>query len=99
MESVVKHGKTHIQKGAYPDMVIRNAYNKTCDYLDILDKRIHIQQRALAYQSKVLAHMLQRDLYVMGNAGLIRQEAEMTHLQRNLGETACQELRNLPFSP
>ena len=32
-----------------------------------------MQQRALAYQSKALSHMLQRELYTMGNSVLIRQ--------------------------
>ena len=33
----------------------------------------------------------------MGNIGLLRHEAEMTHLQPQLGETRRQELRNSPF--
>ena len=33
----------------------------------------------------------------MGNTGLLRCKAEMTLLQPQLGETRCQELRNLPF--
>ena len=72
---------------------------KTCDYLDVLNKRIIIQQRALACQSKALAHILQRELYTMGNSILIRCEAEMTHLQPHLGDSRCQELRNSPFWP
>ena len=35
----------------------------------------------------------------MGNTGLLRCEAEMTLLQPHLGETRCQELRNLSFWP
>ena len=34
----------------------------------------------------------ERTLHIMGNAGLIRSNAEMTHLQHNLGETRCQQL-------
>ena len=33
----------------------------------------------------------------MGNTGLLRCEAEMTHLQPQLGETRRQELRNSQF--
>ena len=33
----------------------------------------------------------------MGNTGLLRREAKMTHLQPQLGEMRCQELRNSPF--
>ena len=44
---------------------------------------IHIQLRVLAYQSKALSHMLKRDLYLMGNAGLIRRDAKM--IQNDFG--------------
>ena len=59
-----------------PDMVM-----KTYDYLDILNKRILIQPRALAFQSKVLSHNLQKELYTIRNSNLLRREAEVTHLQ------------------
>ena len=75
-----------------------NGYEKTCDYLDITDNRTHIQQRTLACQSKALSHMLQRELYTMGNSVLIRREAKMTHLQPNLGETIQQQIRSSSFS-
>ena len=39
-----QRGTMQIQKGANPERAARIGYNKTCDYLDILDKRIHIQQ-------------------------------------------------------
>ena len=44
--------KTQIKKDANPKRAARNGYEKTCDYLDILDIWIHIQQKALACQSK-----------------------------------------------
>ena len=59
--------------------------------MDILDKRIQIQQRALACQSKAMTHMLHRDLHVMGFTGLLRRDAEMTNLHPDLGETRRQE--------
>ena len=80
-------GQTQIKKNANFERATKNSYDKTCDYLDILDKRINIQQRALACQSKALSHMLPRELYTMGNSVLVRWEAEMIHLQSNLGET------------
>ena len=43
------------------------------------------------------AHILQRELYSMGNTGLLRREAEMTLLQPQLGEMRRQELRNSSF--
>ena len=46
-----------------------------------MNKRILIQQRSLACLSKSVAHILQRELYTIGNTGLLRQEAEMTLLQ------------------
>ena len=35
----------------------------------------------------------------MGNTGLLRREAKKTLLQTYLGDSRCQELRNLPFWP
>ena len=67
--------------------------------MDIWDKRIQIQQRALACQSKAMTHMLRRNLHVMVCAGLMRRDAEMTNLHPDLGETRRQELRNSPFLP
>ena len=64
-----------------------------------MNKRILIQQRALACLSKSVAHILQRELYTMGNTGLLRQEAELTLLQPHLGDSRRQELRNAPFWP
>ena len=82
-----KKVKSKFQKGANPDRVARCAYNQACDYFEILNKRIFIQQRALASLSKSLAHILQRELYFMGNTCLLRREAEMTILQPNLGDS------------
>ena len=98
IKATSKWAKHQIQKGTNSERATRYAYAKTCDYLDIFDKKIHIHQRVLAYQSKALSHMLQRDLYVMSNVGLVRRDAERTHLQPDLGETRCPELRNSAFS-
>ena len=43
-----------------------------------MNKRILIEQKALACLSKSVAHILQRELYTMGITGLLRREAEMT---------------------
>ena len=67
--------------------------------MDIWDKRIQIQQRALACQSKAMTHMLHRNLHVMVCAGLMRRDAEVTNLHPDLGETRRQELRNSRFLP
>ena len=96
IKATVKQIKTQIQKGANPVKAARNGYEKTCEYLDILNKRIFIQQRAFAYQSKALAHIFQRELYTMDNSVLIRHDTEMTHLQSH---TRRQELRSSPFGP
>ena len=55
IKATVKRIKSQIQKGANPEKAARHGYKKTCDYLDILNKRIPIQQRALACQNKALA--------------------------------------------
>ena len=62
-----------------------------------MNKRILIQQRALACLGKSVAHILQRELYNMGSTGLLRREAEMILLQPHLGYSRRQELRNSPF--
>ena len=94
-----KRVKNQIQKGADPERAARRGNENTCDYFEIMNKRILIQQRALACLSKSVAHILQRELYTMGNTGLLRREAEMTLLQPHLVDSRCQELRNSPFWP
>ena len=94
-----KKVKSQIQKGGNPEKAARRGYENACDYFEVLNKRIRIQQRALACLSKSLAHILQRELCTMGHTGLLRQEAEMTLLQPHLGDSRRQELRNSPFWP
>ena len=99
LKSTFKKFKNQIQKGTNPEKAARRGYKNGCNYFEVLNKRILIQQRALACLSKSLAHILPRELYAMGNTGLLRREAEMTLLQPHLEYSRCQELRNLPFWP
>ena len=96
LKSTFKKVISQIKKGADPEKAAKR-YEQACEYLDIWDKTILIQHRALTCLSKSLANILQRELYSMGNTGLLRREAEMTLLQPHLGETRCQELRNASF--
>ena len=89
--------KSQSQKGAIPEKAAKRGYEQDCEYLDIWNKTVMIQHRGLTCLSKSLALILQRELYTMGNTGLLRREAKMTLLQPHLGETICQELRNSPF--
>ena len=98
-KATFKRVKTQILKGADPDRAVRRGYENACDYFDLMNKRILIQQRALACLSKSIAHILQKELYTMGNTGLLRREAEMTLVQPHLGDLRHQELRNSPFWP
>ena len=86
LKSTFKKVKNQIQKGANPEKAARHGYENACDYFEVLNKRILIQQRPQACQSKSLAHILQRELYIMGNIGLLRREAEMTLLEPHLGD-------------
>ena len=86
LKSSFKKVKSQIQKGANPEKGARHGYEEACEYLEIWNKTILIQQRALACLSKSLAHVLQRELYTMGNTGLLRGEDEMTLLQPNPGD-------------
>ena len=99
LKSSFKKVKSQIKKGANPEKAARRGYEEACEYLEISNKTIFIQQRPLACLSKSLAHILQRELYTMGNTGLLRREAEMTLPQSQLGDTRSQELRNSPFWP
>ena len=85
-----------IQKGANPEKAARHGYDTACDYVDVLNKRILIHQRALACLSKSFAHILQSELYSMGNTNPLRCKAEVTHLQPHLRDSRCQELRSSP---
>ena len=97
LKSTFKRVKSQIQKGANPEKAAKRGYEQACEYLDLWNKTVFIQHRALTCLSKSLAHILQRELYTIRNTGLLRHEAEMTLLQPQLGETRRQELRNSPF--
>ena len=99
LKETFKKVKSQIRKGADPEKVAKRGYEEACEYLDIWNKTLIIRHRALTCLSKSLAHILQRELYSMGNTGLLRHEAEMTLLQPHLGETRHQELRNASFWP
>ena len=86
LKSTFKRVKSQIQKCANPEKAKRG-YEQAFEYLDLWNKTVLIQHRALTCLSKSLAHILQRELYTMGNTGLLRHEAEMTLLQPHLGET------------
>ena len=97
LKATFKMVKSQIRKGADPEKVAKHGYEEACEYLDIWNKTLIIQHWALTCLSKSLAHILQRELYSMGNIGLLKREAEMTLLQPHLGETRRQELRNAYF--
>ena len=97
LKSTFKRVKSQIQKGANPEKAAKRGYEQACEYLDLWNKTVLIQHRALTCLGKSLAHILQRELYTMGNTGLLRHEAKMTLLHQHLAETRCQELRNSPF--
>ena len=97
LKSTFKKVKSQIKRGADPEKAAKHGYEEACQYLDLWNKTILIQHRALTCLSKWFAHILQRELYSMGNTGLLRREAEMTLVQPHLGETRRQELRNASF--
>ena len=71
LKSTCKKVKSQIQKGANPKKAAKRGYQEACEYLDLWNKTILIQHRALTCLSKSLAHVLQRELYSMGNTGLL----------------------------
>ena len=98
IKSTIKKVKNQIQKGANPEKAAKRGYEQACEYLDFLNKTVLIQHRALTCLSKSLAHILQRELYSMGNTGLLRREAEMTLLQPQLGEPRTRPFGTPPCS-
>ena len=86
LKSTFKKVKIQIQKGANPEKAARRGYDTACDYSEVLNKTILIQQRALACLSKSLGHIFQRELCSMGNTGLLRRSYNHT-----LGETSGAE--------
>ena len=71
---------------------MKRGYEEACESLDLWNKTILIQHRALTCLSSPCPIFSREKLYSMGNTGLIRLEAEMTLLQPHLGETRHQEL-------
>ena len=97
IKSTIKKIKSQIQKGANPEKAAKRGYEEVCEYMDLWNKTVLIQHRALTCLSKSLTHILQRELYSMANTSLLRREPEMTLLQPHLGERRRQELRNSSF--
>ena len=97
LKSTFKKVKSQTQKGDNPKKAVKCGYEQACEYLDIWNKTVLIQHRALTCLSKSLAHIFQRELCSMGNTGLLRHKAKITLLQPHLGETRCQELTFLAF--
>ena len=89
--------KSQIQKGVNPEKAARRGCKEVCEYSEIWNKTILVQQRALACLSKSLAYVFQRELYTLGNTSLLRCEDEMTLLQPHLGDTRAQEFALLAF--
>ena len=69
IKATFKRVKSLIQKDADPERAVRHGYENACDYFEIMSERILIQHRALACLSKSVAHIVQRELYTMGNTG------------------------------
>ena len=57
LKSSFKKVKSQIQKGANSEKAARRGYKEACEYLEIWNRIILIQKRALACLSKSLAHV------------------------------------------
>ena len=58
IKATFKRVKSQIQKDADPERAARRGYEHVWDYFEIMNKRIFIQQRALACLSKSVAYIL-----------------------------------------
>ena len=81
LKSTFKKVKSQIKKGADPEKAVKHGDEEACEYLDLWNKTILIQHRALTCLSKSLAHILQRELYLMGNTDLRSRKPKMTKLK------------------
>ena len=59
LKSTFKKVKSQIRKGADPEKAAKRGYEEACEYLDLWNKTLLIQHRALTCLSKSLAHILQ----------------------------------------
>ena len=58
LKSTFKRVKSQIQKGANPEKAAKRGYEQACEYLNLWNKMVLIQDRALACLIKSLAHIL-----------------------------------------
>ena len=58
LKSTFKKVKSQIQKGANPKKSAKRGFQEPCEYLELWNKTIPIQHRALTCLSKSLAHIL-----------------------------------------
>ena len=63
LKSIFKKVKAQIRKGADPEKAAKCGYDQACEYLDLWNKTVLIQHRALTCLSRSLAHILQRELF------------------------------------
>ena len=64
LKPTFKKVKSQIQRGANPKRAAKCGYEQPCEFLDIWNKTVLIQHRALTCLSKSLAHILQSELWV-----------------------------------
>ena len=57
-KATFKRVKNEIQKGADPERAARRGYENACDYFELANKRILIQQKALACLSKSVGNYI-----------------------------------------
>ena len=69
LKSTFKRVKSQIQKDANPEKAAKRGYEQAFEYIDLWNKTVLIQHRALTCLCKSLAHILQREVYTMGNTG------------------------------
>ena len=99
LKATFKRVKSQIKKGANPEKAARHGYDNACEYFEIMNKRILIQQRVLACLSKPVAHIFSRGSCIPWETRPAKTRAEVTLLQPHLGDSRRQELRNSPFLP
>ena len=71
LKSTFKKVQSQIHKGANPERAAKRGYEQASEYLDIWNKTVLI-----TCLSKSLAHILQRELYTMGNTRVAKARSQ-----------------------
>ena len=93
-KATFKRIRNQILKGADPERAARRDYENACYYFELMNEDSYSTECL----SKSVAHILQRELYTMGNTGLLRRDDSSSTTSRGLETPRTEELAFLAYS-